>query len=86
MTDLHWMTASDAARAFATKALSPVELMTALLARIEKLDPKLNAFIRLDAEAALAAARSAEQEIAAGRIRGPLHGVPQPTPPRHPAG
>ena len=76
MTDLHWMTASDAARAFATKALSPVELMTALLARIEKLDPKLNAFIRLDAEAALAAARSAEQEIAAGRIRGPLHGVP----------
>jgi len=70
------MTAVEASRAFATKKLSPVELMTALLARIDALDPKLHAFIRLDAEAAMAAAKSAEQEIAAGRIRGPLHGVP----------
>lgn len=76
MTDLHWMTASDASRAFATRQLSPVELMTALLARINALDPKLHAFIRLDADAAMEAAKSAEKEIAAGRIRGPLHGVP----------
>ncbi len=76
MTDLHWMTAVEASRAFATKKLSPVELMTALLARIDALDPRLHAFIRLDRDAALAGARSAEQEIAAGRIRGPLHGVP----------
>jgi len=53
-----------------------VELVSDLLARIEMLDPKLNAFIRLDAEAALDAAKQASAEIAAGRRRGPLHGVP----------
>ncbi len=76
MTDLHWLTATEAAGAIASRHLSPVELLTALLARIKHLDPKLNAFIRLDADAAMQAARAAEQEIAAGRIRGPLHGVP----------
>ena len=76
MTELHWMTASAAARAIAAKELSPVELMTALLARIERLDPRLNAFIHLDAAAAMEAARSAEVEASAGRLRGPLHGVP----------
>ncbi len=75
-TDLHWLTASEAARAFAARTLSPVELMAALLERIDRLDPKINAFIRLDRGPALEAARSAEAEIAAGRIRGPLHGVP----------
>ncbi len=73
---LPWLSASAAARAFAAKTLSPVELLTALLERIGTLDPKLNAFIRLDAEAAMAAARQAEAEISTGRIRGPLHGVP----------
>jgi len=76
VTEAHWLTAVEASRAFAAKTLSPVELVTALLARIEKLDPKLNAFIRLDAEGAMGAARAAEAEIAQGRIRGPLHGVP----------
>ena len=76
MSDLHWLTASEAARAFASKKLSPVELLTALLARIERLDPKLHAFIRLDADAAMDAAHAAEAEITNGRIRGPLHGVP----------
>ncbi len=71
-----WLSASEASRAFATKTLSPVELLTALLERIGTLDPKLHVFIRLDAESAMAAARQAETEIAAGRIRGPLHGVP----------
>jgi aspartyl-tRNA(Asn)/glutamyl-tRNA(Gln) amidotransferase subunit A len=76
MSDLHWLTAGEAARAIAARELSPVELTKALLARIEKLDPVLNVFIRLDANAALAAAKAAEQEIATGRPRGPLHGVP----------
>src|SRR5690349_17293416 len=76
MSELHWLTAAEAVRAFATRRLSPVELMTAALARIERLDPKLHAFIRLDADAAMDAARAAEAEIAKGRVRGPLHGVP----------
>ncbi len=76
MTDLAWLSASEASSAFAAKSVSPVELLQALLARIETLDPKLNAFIRLDADAAMRAARAAEAEIAAGRSRGPLHGVP----------
>jgi aspartyl-tRNA(Asn)/glutamyl-tRNA(Gln) amidotransferase subunit A len=75
-SDPHWLTASDAAHAFATRRLSPVELMHALLARIDALDPQINAFIRLDREAALAGAHAAEREITLGRIRGPLHGVP----------
>jgi len=76
MTDLHWLTAADAARAIAGRELSPVELTKALLQRIGELDPQLNVFIRLDAEAAMAAARAAEAEAVAGRLRGPLHGVP----------
>jgi aspartyl-tRNA(Asn)/glutamyl-tRNA(Gln) amidotransferase subunit A len=76
VSELHWLTATEAARAIAAREVSPVELMTALLERIGRLDPKLNVFIRLDAEAAMDAARTAEAEIAAGRVRGPLHGVP----------
>ena len=76
MSELHWMPAAAAAEAIAARKLSPVELMTALLERIGRLDPKLHVFIRLDADAAMAAARAAEAEIMAGRRRGPLHGVP----------
>jgi aspartyl-tRNA(Asn)/glutamyl-tRNA(Gln) amidotransferase subunit A len=76
VSDLHWLTATDAAQAIAARKLSPVELMTALLERIARLDPKLNVFIRLDGEAAMDAARAAEAEVASGRLRGPLHGVP----------
>src|SRR3954468_17573145 len=76
MSTLHWLSAAEAARAIAARELSPVELMQALLQRIERLDPKLNVFIRLDGDAAIAGARAAEAEIAAGRSRGKLHGVP----------
>jgi len=76
MTALHWLSAAQAARDFATRKLSPVELVQALLDRAAKIDPQINAYIRLDGDAALAAARAAEAEITAGRIRGPLHGVP----------
>ena len=76
MTEPHWLTAAEAGRAFAARSLSPVELLTDLLARIEQLDTRLHAFTRLDADAAMDAARAAEREIAAGRIRGPLHGIP----------
>jgi aspartyl-tRNA(Asn)/glutamyl-tRNA(Gln) amidotransferase subunit A len=58
------------------RSLSPVELTKDCLARIEKLNPALNAFITVTADFALAQARQAEAEIARGDWRGPLHGVP----------
>ena len=59
MSDLHWLTAAAAADAIRARKLSPVELTNALLERIDRLDPKLNVFIRLDREAAIEAAKAA---------------------------
>ena len=56
--------------------ISPVELTEQTLARIEALEPKLNAYITVTAELARAQAREAEREIREGRWRGPLHGIP----------
>src|SRR5271167_170449 len=56
--------------------LSPVELTKTCLARIEKLNATLNAFITVTAESALTQARAAEAEILRGHWRGPLHGIP----------
>jgi aspartyl-tRNA(Asn)/glutamyl-tRNA(Gln) amidotransferase subunit A len=58
------------------KKLSPVELIQTMLARIERLNPQLNAYLTVTAEQALGDARRAEREILRGRWRGPLHGVP----------
>jgi aspartyl-tRNA(Asn)/glutamyl-tRNA(Gln) amidotransferase subunit A len=66
---------SDLAPLIAARTVSPVELVEAQLARIEKLDDVLRAFITVDIDGARAAAREAEAEIAASRYRGPLHGV-----------
>ena len=76
VTQPHWLPATAIARAYADRTLSPVDLVSALLTRIEALQPKLHAFIRLDAEGAMAAAKTAEAELMAGRSRGPLHGIP----------
>ena len=76
MTDAHWLTAAQIGEAYAAHQLSPVELVRALLERIEKHNRDLNAFIDVGAERALDAARVAEKEISAGRTLGPLHGVP----------
>jgi aspartyl-tRNA(Asn)/glutamyl-tRNA(Gln) amidotransferase subunit A len=59
-----------------SKELSPVELTAAYLSRIDQIDPRLNAYIRVLPEQARAAAREAEAEIGRGTWRGPLHGVP----------
>src|SRR6516164_3894450 len=58
------------------KQISPVEITRDCLARIEKLNPQLNAFLTVMVESALADARGLEQEIAQGCWRGPLHGIP----------
>jgi aspartyl-tRNA(Asn)/glutamyl-tRNA(Gln) amidotransferase subunit A len=58
------------------RSLSPVELAKDYLARIEKLNPAINAFITVTADSALAQAREAEAEISRGNWRGPLHGIP----------
>ncbi|HEX3860277.1 MAG TPA: amidase [Stellaceae bacterium] len=74
--DLHYLTIAEMAGLIAGKKLSPVELTEALLARIASLDPQLNAYLMVTADKAMAQARKAEGEIAAGNYRGPLHGVP----------
>jgi len=69
-------TLAEAGRKIAAGDLSPVALTEAALARTAALNPKLDAFIEITAERARAAARRAEREIAGGRRRGPLHGIP----------
>ncbi|MBI2461338.1 MAG: amidase [Candidatus Rokubacteria bacterium] len=74
--DLCYLPATDLAAAIRAKALSPVEVVEAFLARIERLNPLLNAYCTLTAEAAREAAREAEAAVLAGRPLGALHGVP----------
>jgi aspartyl-tRNA(Asn)/glutamyl-tRNA(Gln) amidotransferase subunit A len=73
LTSLSLDEASELVR---TRKASPVELTRACLARIEALDSKLNSFVTVTAESALAAARQAESEIGRGQWQGPLHGIP----------
>ena len=70
------LSAAEAGRRIAARRLSPVTYVEALLARIAAVEDRVQAYITVLAEPALAAARKAEAEIAAGRWRGPLHGVP----------
>ncbi|MFQ6018641.1 MAG: amidase [Kiloniellaceae bacterium] len=74
--DLALMPASEMVARFRDASLSPVETTRAALARIETHDPALNAFILVDAEAALAEARKAEARWRIGAPRGPIDGVP----------
>ncbi len=67
---------SEAAELLRRKKISPVDLATACLDRIERLNPVLNAFITVTHESAMAQARVAEDEIQRGQWRGPLHGIP----------
>jgi aspartyl-tRNA(Asn)/glutamyl-tRNA(Gln) amidotransferase subunit A len=74
--ELSYLTISEAAGLLRRKKLTPVELTEAALARIEALNPRLNAFITVTAEHARREARAAEREITRGRHRGLLHGIP----------
>jgi aspartyl-tRNA(Asn)/glutamyl-tRNA(Gln) amidotransferase subunit A len=70
------VTIREAADALRARRVSAVELAAAAHARIARLNPKLNAFLTVTAEQALEQARQADAELAAGRDRGPLHGIP----------
>jgi aspartyl-tRNA(Asn)/glutamyl-tRNA(Gln) amidotransferase subunit A len=73
---LHYASLLDVGEELRSRRLSPVELTRATLDRIERLNPSLGAYYVVFAEEALARAREAEAEIAQGKWRGPLHGVP----------
>lgn len=74
--EIAWLTATELVSAFKTRSLSPLEVTKAILARIERLDPLLKAFVLVDSEGALAAASKAEARWAGGRPLGLLDGVP----------
>jgi len=66
----------DLSAAIRHRTISPVEVVKAYLNRIEELNPRLSAYLTLTEDSALEEAKRAEVEIAAGRWRGPLHGIP----------
>lgn len=72
----HWLGLGEVGQAIATRELASAEVTGGLLERIAELNPGLGAYYAVFAESALEEARKADAEIAAGRHRGPLHGVP----------
>jgi aspartyl-tRNA(Asn)/glutamyl-tRNA(Gln) amidotransferase subunit A len=76
MDDRTGLTLSEASQLVRSKKVSPVELTHECLSRIERLNPKLNAFITVTPDSAVAEARQAEAEVQHDRWSGPLHGIP----------
>jgi Asp-tRNA(Asn)/Glu-tRNA(Gln) amidotransferase A subunit family amidase len=76
MTDLTLESARDMEKGIREKRISPVELAEAHLAKIETLNPKLNAFVQVDPERVRRQAREAEAAVMSGQLLGPVHGVP----------
>ena len=75
-TPLHYKTITEIAALIEARELSPTEATRSTLERIDALDGRLKSYATVMADHAMAAARNAESEIAAGEYRGPLHGVP----------
>ncbi len=76
LADLHWLSASDAARLIRDGAISSEQLVEACLARVRETDDQVQAWAFLDPAYALAQARAADEWRLEGRPTGPLHGVP----------
>ncbi len=74
--DLTFLTISQAADLISRRELSPVELAKAYFDRIRQFEPRINSYITVTEEAAVATARQAESEIQKGDYRGLLHGIP----------
>jgi hypothetical protein len=75
-SDLHYRSLIDIAADLRNRRLSSVEVTTAILSRIEKLDAGLKSYTTVTGDLALAQAAQADQEIGEGKYRSPLHGVP----------
>ena len=75
-TEIAFLSATELGTAIRSKQISPVEAVEAYLERIQRIDPKVNSYITVCADQALADARQAEAEIQRGEYRGPLHGIP----------
>ncbi|TMD01928.1 MAG: amidase [Chloroflexi bacterium] len=71
-----WASAADLAGRIRRRELSPVELMSSTIQRIERRNPSLNAFVFTDFDQAMERARAAEAAVTSGEALGPLHGVP----------
>ena len=76
MTDIHFESATALTRAIADKRIGSRELLDHYLARIERINPALNAVVALDVEQARARADAADAALARGESWGPLHGLP----------
>ncbi len=76
MAELTSLSAIELRRRIGAKQISPVELMQACIARIERFNPAVNAICATDFERALQAARQAEEAVMKGQLLGPLHGLP----------
>jgi Asp-tRNA(Asn)/Glu-tRNA(Gln) amidotransferase A subunit family amidase len=76
MSDLTFLSAVVMAQQIREKKISPVEVADAHLAKIERLNPKLNAFVDVDMDRVRREARDAEAAVISGKTLGPLHGVP----------
>src|SRR2546423_922773 len=76
MAEINFLSAARMAEQIRSQQLSPHELVEAHLAQIERLNPKLNAFVQVDAEGAYRQAREAESAVKQGKQLGPLYGVP----------
>ena len=76
MPDLHYLSAAAMAELVRTQQISPVELVEAHLARIERLNPVLNAFVQVDADGVRRQALASVAAVQRGDPLGPLHGVP----------
>ncbi|HZR98603.1 MAG TPA: amidase [Chloroflexota bacterium] len=74
--ELIYLSLREAADRLRQRALSPVALLDAMVARTAAVEPRLNAYVRPMFDQARAEAEAAEREIAAGQYRGPLHGIP----------
>jgi aspartyl-tRNA(Asn)/glutamyl-tRNA(Gln) amidotransferase subunit A len=76
MEELHTLTIAEARVALRARRCSATELLEAVLARAQRVQPQINAFLRIDEALARAQARMADEELAQGRTRGVLHGIP----------